>query len=220
MTTSLGSIHEDLLALPAGSIAAQALEFVIRVESTPIANHSVRSYLFARLLARHRHLRPGHDYDDDLLFLACVLHDVGLTDEGNRHQRFEVDGADVAAEFLTERGMADDAVETVWEAIALHTSSGVAERRGPICRLTRAGVGLDFGADRDVITDAAARQIHAAYPRFSIARQITDAIVAQVRVRPEKGPRYSLPGDLLRERETAPHLTAIEAATLSGRWGE
>ena len=44
-------------------------------------------------------------------------------------QRFEVDGADMAAKFLTDNGVAARGVDLVWEAIALHSSPGIAERR-------------------------------------------------------------------------------------------
>ena len=49
-----------------------------------IANHSVRSYLFARELAAADGLT---DYDDELVFLGCLLHDLGVTDYGWGDQR-------------------------------------------------------------------------------------------------------------------------------------
>ena len=54
-------------------------------------NHSVRSYLFARVAAAARGLAAGEDYDDELLFLSCILHDVGLAAQADRGRRFEVD---------------------------------------------------------------------------------------------------------------------------------
>jgi len=58
-----------------------------------VANHCVRSYLFGRELATAKGLRRDVEYDDELVFLSCILHDNG-------DQRFEVDGADAAAQFL------------------------------------------------------------------------------------------------------------------------
>ncbi|MEO7736037.1 MAG: HD domain-containing protein, partial [Kofleriaceae bacterium] len=129
-----------LPALPDSPAALAALDKVLRLESPAIANHSVRSYLFGMLIAEHRRVT---DFDPLLLFFACVLHDIGLTELGNRTQRFEVDGADVAAELLAEQGFSVADRGIVWEAIALHTSPGIAERRGPVTELTRRGVGLD-----------------------------------------------------------------------------
>jgi len=173
-------------ALPDNPLAHAALALVTSTEPASIANHSIRSYLFASLLADHRGVEMGRDLDPQLLFLACVLHDIGLTADGDREQRFEVDGADLAAEFLTAEGFPAAAVDGVWEAIALHTSPGIAERRGALSMFTRAGVGLDFGRDADFVTDEQAAAIHAAYPRLAMATSLADAIVAQAQSRPAK----------------------------------
>lgn len=205
--------------LPDTPVARSALALVRRTESAATANHSVRSALFARLCADHQGALPGRDYDPELLFLACVLHDIGLTEAGDRHQRFEVDGADTAAEFLTGQGLPAADVDAVWEAIALHTSPGIAERRGTLCALVRTGVGMDFGKAADFVGDAVGAAIHAAYPRLSMATTLTDEIVAQARRRPEKAPRFSLAAELLRERSTPPYTTRMEADADAGRWG-
>jgi HD domain len=204
-----------LPALPDTPAARAALARVRSLESPSIANHSVRSYLFGMLLAGHRGVT---DFDPLLLFFSCVFHDIGLTELGNRTQRFEVDGADVAAEFLAEQGFSAVDRGTVWEAIALHTSPGIAERRGPVIVLTRRGVGLDFGRDAECVSDEQATAIHAAYPRLSMERAVVDAIVAQARERPEKAPRYSIAAELLRERTTT-GLTTPEQGAAHSRWG-
>jgi hypothetical protein len=211
---------EDLLRLPQTALARETLTLVSSAETASIANHSVRSFLFARLLAAHRGAEPDRDYDSTLLFLACVLHDIGLSDEANRHQRFEVDGADRAAEFLTAQGLPSADIETVWEAIALHTSGGIAERRGPICELTRSGIGLDFGRGAEIVAQDQADAIHGAYPRLALARSLVDAIVDQARARPQKAPPYTFAGELVRERSGQPPVTALEQAAAAGRWGD
>jgi hypothetical protein len=210
----------DVLSLPTAPWAAPLLAMVTSSESPSVANHSIRSYLFARLLADHRGVAAGRDFDPLLLFAACLLHDIGLSERGNGDQRFEVDGADVAAKFLTEHGLPAGNVDAVWLAIALHTSPGIAERRGPLCELTRAGITMDFGLHPDAVTDAQAAAIHEAYPRLAMVRSLVDAIVEQARTRPDKAPRYSLPGELLRERSTPPHVTTIERVAATSRWGD
>ena len=204
--------------LPDTALARATLELVVAVESPSIANHSVRTYLFGVLLAEHRGLRRGHDFDDQLLFLSCLLHDIGLSDRGNREQRFEVDGADVAAEFLALQGLPGSDVDTVWEAIALHTSAGIAERRGPVAEYTRRGVGVDLGRDTDWVTEEQAAAIHAQWPRLATARTLADEIVAQATSRPEKAPRYSIADYLVTERATA-GVTLLEQAAALSRWG-
>jgi hypothetical protein len=205
--------------LPETPLARRALALVRETESTATAHHSVRSALFARLRADHQGAEPGRDYDPELLFLACVLHDIGLTRAGDRHQRFEVDGADTAAEFLTAQGLPAADVDAVWEAIALHTTPGIAERRGILCALVHQGAGMDFGWDTDCVDDATGAAIHAAYPRLSMATTLTDEIVAQARHRPEKAPPFSLAAELLRERSLPPHRTRMETMAEAARWG-
>ena len=78
---------------------------------------------------------------------------------------------------------------------------------------------LDIDADPSIVSDAAARVIHATYPRLAMARELVGAIVAQVHAKPSKAPAYTLPAALVRERDHR-QLTGIEQAARSGRWGE
>src|SRR5262245_28773594 len=111
-----------LPAIPQSRLAREVLELVMRIEGAALANHSLRSYMFARLLAEHHGRTGDAGYDDELLFVACVLHDVGLTKDADRGHRFEVDGADFAADLLVRHGFSADKVDSVWQAIALNTS--------------------------------------------------------------------------------------------------
>jgi len=178
----------------------------------------MRSYLFGELVAARDGLRPGGDYDSETLFLACVLHDLGAGTAAPGKARFEVEGADLAAALLTDHGCERAVVDGVWDAIALHSSAGIAERRGPLCYLTRSGIGVDFGRDAEFIDEQTAAAIHARYPRLSMASSLMDAIVAHAQRNPEAAPPYSLPASLLRERQTD-GITLLELAASHGRWG-
>jgi hypothetical protein len=208
---------DDLLAIPAEDWARAALEFVLTREPRPVAHHSIRSYFFARLLAEHEGMRG--EVDDRLLFAATALHDIGLRAGVTSQDRFEVDGADHAAEFLRAHAFDEREIDVVWEAIALHTSPGIAERRGVIAMLTREGVGVDFGRNADIVDDEQARRIHDAYPRLSMVTSLVDAIVAQCQEVPAKGPRYTIAGELAHERSVPPHVTQLERVTSTSRWG-
>lgn len=162
-----------------------------------IANHSIRTYMWAVLMGERRDMAAGRDYDDDLLFYACSLHDLGTSDAHDGPRRFEVEGADAAAELLTAEGLGAAQVDQVWEAIALHTSPHIAESRGPVALLTRLGVLSDFG--QETIDDPAVREeMERHHPRLDIERELTDAVVTQALRRPEKAPLHSWPGGLLR----------------------
>src|SRR5271156_2630100 len=210
--------RDTLLATPDVPWASEAIELVFTQESRSVANHSARSWIFARMLRDHLNLT--NEVDETLLFAATLLHDIGLRRDVRDPVRFEIDGADRAAEFLTAQGLGAAEVDKVWEAIALHTSDGIPERRGPLSMLVQAGVGIDLGFPTDLVTDEQAAVIHAAYPRLALGRSIVDDIVEQVREVPERGQRYSMGAVLARERSTAPHLSELERMVAASRWGE
>jgi hypothetical protein len=187
---------EFTLDLPTGPLADAILDLVQRTEAPEIAKHSVRAFFFAQLIAE----REGLKCDRDLLYAATVLHDLGTGDRAAGAARFEVEGADLAAELLREYDVDEPDVDQVWEAIALHTSAGIAERRGVLAYLTRAGVGADFGLGPETGRE---QQIQGAYPREGMATALVDAIVEKAARSAAAGAPYTFPGELLRERRTA-----------------
>jgi HD domain len=206
------------LDVPAGPLAEAALTIARNSESASVANHSLRSFYFAELLAAREGCLDDAAYDRDLLFAATVMHDLGAGSLAKGDARFEVEGADLAAAVLREHGVAEPDTDRVWEAIALHTSPGIAERRGLLAYLTREGIGIDFGRRREIVS-AWAPQIHAAYPRLKMVPSLVEAIVAQAARSPAAAPRYSLGGELLRERQ-ANGVTGMELSAASSPWGE
>jgi len=59
------------------------------------------------------------------LIASCFI-PVGLTPQyASADKRFEVDGANVARDFLRSHGIAERDIGTVWTAIALHTTPGI-----------------------------------------------------------------------------------------------
>jgi hypothetical protein len=188
----------DDLDLPRTELIAAADAWVRSIEKPFLVNHSIRSYVFGRAVGRTQNLEPGEDYDDELLFLGCLLHDVGLTDPGDGDQRFEVDGADLAAQFLTDNGLSEDRAEVVWDAIALHTSRGIAHRKRPEIALAQAGIGVDVGGGpADLPPGLAARTLDA-LPRLGLHDALRQAVVRQAAAQPSKAPPFTFPGELVR----------------------
>ncbi len=185
-----------LPVLPATALARGALALAEESEPSAIFNHSIRTFVYANLAA-------GPDLlgtPDDLLFVAAVLHDIGTANRFNGSQRFEVEGADAAASYLQAQGLDPPDIDRVWEAIALHTSPGIAERRGPLTRLVRLGVRTDFG--HGDIAPELRNAVELLYPRLDIETVLGDAVVMQALRRPEserleKAPPSSWPGALL-----------------------
>ncbi|GLY97025.1 HD domain-containing protein [Actinoplanes sp. NBRC 103695] len=182
-------------ALQSSTLRKLVVEHVSRSEPAAVAHHSLRTYFFATKAAEFRRLRRDVDYDDDALFFATVLHDLGLTREGDiRPDRFEIAGADLAVEFLREHGVQPETTDLVWDAIALHTVPGLAQRKSILCDLTFAGSALDFGQDSDFLSEQDAAAINDAFPRLDVVPVMTGLVVRQAE----------------RNRAKAPHLSAAD----------
>lgn len=151
------------LVIPDSLLANEATD-ILREHSTDLLiNHSVRVYLFAAEQGRQQGLR----FNAELLYVAAAFHDLGLIRKfSSQNERFEVDGANAAREFLTAHNIPEEEVRTVWEAIALHTTPGITQHMCPEVALLYSGVGLDvLGKGFDQFPAALRDEIVAKYPR-------------------------------------------------------
>lgn len=180
-------------------LAVAALALATAHEIPSVLHHSLRTHGYALLHAEKRGLAAGADYDPDLLFVACVLHDLGSADAYDGPQRFEVEGADAAAALLAEHGRTAEETDQVWQAIALHTSPGIVERRGAVPLLTRLGIRTDFFGVTipDELRIAAERE----YPRLGLDHELGALLVAQALKQPEKARESSWVSDLVRDSQ-------------------
>ena len=167
----------DILALPTGPVVDASLALVRSTESQPIVDHSIRSFLFARLVAEQEGCLDDSAYDEELLFAAAVMHDLGLGDRAEGQARFEVEGADLAASLLRSQGVAEPDIDRVWEAIALHSSHGIADRRGLLTYLTYKGVFVDVGHLADAIEERLRDEVLSALPKPPGDNSILTAIL-------------------------------------------
>ena len=151
------------LVIPDSLLAKEATGILREYSSDLIFNHSVRVYLFAAEQGRRQKLR----FDAELLYIAAAFHDLGLSKKfSSENERFEVDGANAARQFLSAHSVAEEQVRTVWEAIALHTTPGITQHMQPEVALLYSGVGLDvLGRGFDQFPSELREQIVAQYPR-------------------------------------------------------
>ncbi|MBU3862566.1 HD domain-containing protein (plasmid) [Streptomyces sp. 4503] len=168
--------------IPDSGLAREAVTYAQGVCSETIFNHSLRTYLFASLIFDRR----GVTYDRELVFLAAVLHDLGLIEAFQTPtERFEVDGADAARKFLTERHVSAERAEVVWDAIALHTSVGIATRKRPEIAMISVGSGMDFaGNDLKQIPSDALADVLTTFPRKGFKKDAVDKMISLCRTKP------------------------------------
>ena len=110
------------IAIPDSPLARHATQLVRDTETDLLFHHSRRVFLFGALAGR----RLGLRYDAELLYVGALFHDMGLMPAySSATERFEVDGANAAREFLIGHGIAEGDIDQVWDAIALHTTPGI-----------------------------------------------------------------------------------------------
>jgi HD superfamily phosphodiesterase len=171
------------ITLPDSALAKEATELVRDVATQLVYDHSRRVYIFGAL----RGERDGIDYDPELLYVGAMFHDLGLTATYRRtDQRFEIDGADEARKFLLSHGIAEEDADTVWTAIALHTTPEIPLHMGPEIALVTRGVEHDvLGLGYDTVTEEQRAAIVAAHPRPDFKNGILAAFTEGIRERPE-----------------------------------
>jgi HD domain len=178
-------------------VAREALEVLRPLLLAPIVDHSLRTCLLADAERRTR----GWDVDPDELVVACLFHDSGTIPDASP-ERFEVVGADRAVAFARECGRDAASCRAIWDAVALHTSPGIAERHEPLTRAVRNGVLTDFGAPALVERHRALVEgIEQRYPRAGIERVLARAVVEAARRTPSKAPASSWPAALVHGSE-------------------
>ena len=179
-------------------LAAMALA---RDHSPPfLFNHVMRTFAFGRAAGALQ----GAKYDQEMLFLGSVLHDLGLVEAFIGEDRFELDGADAAADFLSRNGYSDRKIAVIWDAIALHTTLGVSQRKQAEIALLQIGAGIDVGAiPQSLVTPESIEIILAEYPRLGFKQAMLAAMDAVVRRKPMTGV-VNLMGDVGRERAHLP----------------
>jgi HD superfamily phosphodiesterase len=171
------------ITIPDTALVREATALV-REASTPLLfDHSRRVFLFAGLKGRYRKL----DVDLELLYVGAMFHDLGLTERYRRtDQRFEVDGADLARDFLLDHGHSPADARAVWLGIALHTTPGIPVHLEPETALVSAGVETDvLGFDLDEISPEDIAAVVAAHPRPHFKRDILRAFTEGMQDRPD-----------------------------------
>lgn len=151
------------VGIPDTRLAREITELVRDTETPLLFNHSTRVYYWAALTGERLALK----YDQELLYAGAMFHDMGLMhSHSSPQERFEVDGANAARDFLSSRGVNEADIYTVWSAIALHTTPGIPQHMHPVVALVTAGVEMDvLGINYGAFTDADREAVVAAHPR-------------------------------------------------------
>ena len=160
------------LELPKSPLADSSVALCRAVSPEYLVAHCFRTYAWAALLAQRDNLR----FEAELLFVACILHDLGLTDVAAPTEKvpcFAVSGAREAERFLQSQQCPSETTKRIAEAISLHLNVKVPLSAGVEAHLLRQGAGLDVvGARSHQLEGEARREVLERYPREEFAQQL------------------------------------------------
>lgn len=166
---------------PDSAIARKATALVEEAHSNVLLNHVHRTWWFAEFIGKRREMK----YDRELVYLASLLHDLGLSEDYAADKRFEVDGADAASKFLHTCNYPKTKTDIVWDAIALHTAADIPEGREPEVALVHFGAFVDvMGLRIDEISPQLIHDTIALFPRLGFKKAFTDALAEVAKRKP------------------------------------
>jgi hypothetical protein len=145
------------------SVAIQELR---NTSPVVLVNHAARTFYFGALIG----LANKSTFDTELLLLACLLHDLGLTETHMGPLPFEIQGAEAARKLLLSAGLNAGAVEVVWDAIAMHPLA-ISGFKRPEIALVAAGASADvLGVGLDKVDPSQVGLVLDAFPRLAFKR--------------------------------------------------
>ncbi len=154
---------------PSTPVAQHVTDFARTVLPAPLLHHSMRSWVWACMLAELDRL----EYDGERLYVAALLHDVALADAhrpGPDAACFAVHGATVARGVVIEGGGGAAFADDVGDAIAAHFNVAVPLSWGVEAHLLHAGTHVDVvGLRRLEIARSSVDEVYAREPRAGFA---------------------------------------------------
>jgi HD domain len=166
---------------PDSAFARRAEELVGEFQPEFLTNHSFRSHFFAVALGEQGRIR----FDVELLYVAALLHDIGLVARFDSGRCFEEDGAVEAARLAADEGWPVERCEVLGEAIRLHVAVDVELGDGPEAYLLWHSTGLDVGGHgHDELSNETVAAVLAAYPRLDFKEGFTSLIADQAARKP------------------------------------
>ncbi|MFG1793036.1 HD domain-containing protein [Nocardia sp. NPDC049149] len=180
-----------LIVSPVHTDAARAaLRIAGEYYSPALLNHAVRSYHWAAALARADDIT----IDDELLFVAAMLHDFGLLPEFDSYALdFEEAGGHVAVVFAAGAGWAPARARRVREIIVRHMGEPVDVDTDPEGHLLHRATGIDITGRETGLTPAVIRaEVLSQWPRLGLAEEFTHCFEQQAVRKPRSAAAVAL----------------------------
>jgi hypothetical protein len=171
-------VRLDDLTVPGTAVATRAYEVADSFFSPALRNHCARSYLWAAALAA----QEGTAYDAELLYVAAMLHDLGLVPAFDHPSAsFEHVGGTLAMVFATGAGWPVDRRIRLDEVIVRHMGWGGNWADEPEGHLLERATTIDVsGGGIDLMPVELRTEVLGRWPRLSFAAEFAERFQAQV----------------------------------------
>lgn len=188
--TPLPDIPAINLTFPSTSLALSAAAFIKQHESVNTVHHSIRSAYWALILSKKHPDFIGKALDMESVVFSILMHDMGWATTKSllsNDKRFEVDGANIARDFLTKHTSVGCNPENkssywgkhrqqlVWDTIALHTTPSIGSYKEPEVSLANLAIGADFYGSNfpgNLISDDEYNAVANLFPRAGFADEL------------------------------------------------
>ena len=185
----LADIH-----VPTTLVAEQAAEAAAAWCSKALMEHNHRAYLWAAA----RGTDMGLAFDEELLYVAAMLHDIGLVRAfDNATASFDEAGGNVAWIFAAGAGWPVERRVRLSEVIVRHMWESVDPAFDAEGHLLEVGTAIDIsGRDTDLWAPELHAEVLALHPRLDIATEFTACISDQARRKPDSSAAVAARGGI------------------------
>ncbi len=198
MTRQDGVVNLDDITPPDTPAARAALELATAYHSESLLNHTIRSWIWALGFAE---LEGHRDLDHELLYVAALLHDIGIVEAFDNHTlAFEDAGGHVAIALTTGAGWSPERRIRVHEVIERHMWTSVDPAEDAEGYLLEIATGLDIsGARAGALSRSFEDAVLERYPRGTLAAEFSACAVDQARRKPQSSAARIVAGGVERK---------------------
>lgn len=188
-------MHLDSVAVPTTPAARAALDLAGSYCSPAVLDHAIRSWWWAEAFAD---AEGCSDVDHELLYVAALLHDIGLSAPfDNVTVSYEDAGGHVAIALTTGAGWEPARRRRVLDVIVRHNWPSVDPDLDLEGHLLERATGADItGAGAEALAPQFVRAVLDRHPRGAIAEEFTACVRDQADRKPDTAARRIVDGGL------------------------
>jgi hypothetical protein len=188
---SAAALDLDAYRPPDTAVAREAEELCREVSEPFLEMHCHRTHLWGVVLGRKERI----EFDDEVLYVACLTHDLGLTERFRGHDPrarcFSLDSASGCRELVEPHGWEEPRSAIAQEAITMHLNAVVPLSRGAEAYLLGLGAALDVTGSRlGEVERGTRRSILARHPRHGMKREFAALMDEELVRHPHSRPAF------------------------------